>query len=106
MKYKNYYKILGLASAKASDDEVKSAYRHLANNILLQLWQAQAISVEQLLEHGDFPFADELLQSIKSQREQLEQGKVPDGLSPELMAKVQQGANMQAVEQMRGAMAA
>ena len=82
------------------------AYRHLANNILLQLWQSQAISVEQLLEHGDFPFADELLQSIKSQREQLEQGKVPDGLSPELMAKVQQGANMQAVEQMRGAMAA
>ena len=30
MKYKNYYKILGLSSAKASDDEVKSAYRHLA----------------------------------------------------------------------------
>ena len=30
MKYKNYYKILGLASAKVSDDEVKSAYRHLA----------------------------------------------------------------------------
>ena len=30
MKYKNYYKILGLASARASDDEVKSAYRHLA----------------------------------------------------------------------------
>ena len=42
------------------------AYRHLANDILMQLWQAQAISVEQLLEHGDFPFADELLQSIKS----------------------------------------
>lgn len=30
MKYKNYYKILGLSSAKASDEEVKSAYRHLA----------------------------------------------------------------------------
>ena len=58
------------------------AYRHLANDILMQLWQAQAISVEQLLEHGDFPFADELLQSIKSQKEQLEQGKMPDGLSP------------------------
>lgn len=82
------------------------AYRHLANNILMQLWQSQAISVEQLLEHGDFPFADELLQSIKSQREQLEQGKVPDGISPELMAKVQQGANMQAVGQLRGAMVA
>jgi len=82
------------------------AYRHLANDILMQLWQSQAISVEQLLEHGDFPFADELLQSIKSQREQLEQGKVPDGLSPELMAKVQQGANMQAVGQLQKALRA
>ncbi|MGN0032430.1 MAG: hypothetical protein ACI358_01420 [Candidatus Limimorpha sp.] len=82
------------------------AYRHLANDILMQLWQAQAISVEQLLEHGDFPFADELLQSIKSQKEQLEQGKVPDGLSPELMAKSQQGANMQAVGRLHSAMAA
>lgn len=80
------------------------AYRHLANDILMQLWQAQAISVEQLLEHGDFPFADELLQSIKSQKEQLEQGKMPDGLSPELMAQVQQGANMQAVNKLNNAM--
>ena len=82
------------------------AYRHLANDILLQLWQSQALSVEQLLEHGDFPFADELLQSIKSQKEQLAQGKVPDGLSPELMAKAQQGANMQAVGRLHSAMAA
>ena len=79
------------------------AYRHLANDILMQLWQAQAISVEQLLEHGDFPFADELLQSIKSQKEQLEQGKMPDGLSPELMAQAQQGANMQAVNKLNNA---
>lgn len=72
--------------------------------MLMQLYQSQAISVEQLLEHGDFPFADELLQSIKSQKEQLEQGKVPDGLSPELMAQAQQGANMQAVNKLNNAM--
>lgn len=80
------------------------AYRHLANDMLMQLYQSQAISVEQLLEHGDFPFADELLQSIKSQKEQLEQGKVPDGLSPELMAQAQQGANMPAVNKLNNAM--
>ena len=80
------------------------AYRHLANDMLMQLYQSQAISVEQLLEHVDFPFADELLQSIKSQKEQLEQGKVPDGLSPELMAQAQQGANMQAVNKLNNAM--
>lgn len=82
------------------------AYRHLANDILMQLWQSQAISVEQLLEHGDFPFADELLQSIKAQKEQLEQGNVPDGISPELMAQAQQGANMKAVGQLQRAMSA
>lgn len=75
------------------------AYRALANDMLMQLWQAQAISVEQLLEHGDFPFADKLLQSIKSQREQLEQGQMPEGLSPELLQQAQQGADMGAVQQ-------
>lgn len=82
------------------------AYRMLANDMLMQLWQQQAISVEQLLEHGDFPFADELLQSIKSQKEQLQQGKVPDAISPELMAQAQQGANMKAVGQLQQAMRA
>ena len=81
------------------------AYRHLANDMLMQLWQAKAISVEQLLEHGDFPFADELLQSLKSQKEQLAQGQVPDGISPQLMQQVQQGANMQAVSRLHNAMA-
>lgn len=86
-----------------TESTLTPAYRHLANDMLMQLYQSQAISVEQLLEHGDFPFADELLQSIKSQKEQLEQGKVPDGLSPELMAQAQQGANMQAVNKLNNA---
>ncbi len=30
MKYKNYYKILGLKGPKSTDDEIKSAYRKLA----------------------------------------------------------------------------
>lgn len=73
-------------------------YRTMANEMLMELWKAQAISVEQLLEHGDFPFGDELLQSIKAQREQLEQGQMPEGISPELAQQAQQGANMQAVQ--------
>lgn len=75
------------------------AYRALGNDILMQLFQAQAINVEQLLEQGDFPFADSLLQSIKSQKEQMQQGQMPQGLPPELMAQAQQGADMQAVAQ-------
>lgn len=81
-------------------------YRQFANDVLMQLWQQQAISVEQLLEHGDFPFADELLQSIKSQKEQIEQGQMPDAVSPQVMAQAQQSANMQAVNQLHRAMTA
>ena len=72
------------------------AYRAINNDMLMKLWEQKAISVEQLLEHGEFPFADELLQSIKSQREQLREGKVPDGLSPELAQQVQQVADTDA----------
>ena len=74
------------------------AYRMLANDMLMQLWQAQAISVEQLLEHGDFPFADDLLQSIKTQKEQLEKGETPEGLSPQLAQQIQQGTDMESAQ--------
>ena len=69
------------------------AYRAMANDFLMQLFEKQAISLEQMLQAGNFPFADALLQNIKSQKEQLEQGQVPEGLSPELMQQVQQGVN-------------
>lgn len=82
------------------------AYRQLANDVLMQLWQSQAISVEQLLEHGDFPFADDLLQSIQSQKEQMQQGQLPQGISPQIMKQAQQGANMQAVGQLHQALQA
>lgn len=81
------------------------AYRMLANDTLMQLFNQKAISIEQLLEHGTFPFADELLQSIKSQKEQLEKGQTPEGVSPHLLHQAQQGADMNAVNQLAGAMA-
>lgn len=87
-----------------SESTTTPAYRQLANDILMQLFQSQAISVEQLLEFGDFPFADELLQSIQSQKEQLQQGGIPQGISPQLTRQVQQGANMRTVNQLRQAL--
>lgn len=87
-----------------SESTTTPDYRMLANDFLMQLWQAQAISVEQLLEYGNFPFADELLQSLQSQKEQLEQGQAPDGISPALLKQAQQGANMDAVAQLHQAM--
>lgn len=81
------------------------AYRQMGNDILMQLWNAQAISAEQLLEFGDFPFGDDLLQSIQSQKEQLEQGVTPNGIPQQLMAQAQQGANMDAVNMAHKALA-
>lgn len=81
-------------------------YRQLANDFLMQIWQSGQISLEQLLEHGDFPFADELLQSLQSQKEKLQQGQVPEGLSPQMQQQVQQGADMNAVNQAYGMLTA
>lgn len=78
-------------------------HRQLANDFLMEIWRAGQISVQQLLQVGDFPFADELLQSLQSQQEQLENGQTPEGLSPEVLQQAQQGANMDAVNQMYNA---
>lgn len=113
---KKYINIAGKSSAILYDpDKVRDVdydisvqetqetpvYRTLANDFLMQIWQAGQISLEQLLEFGNFPFADQLLQSIQSQKESLRQGQVPEGLPPQLQQQVQQqaAANPQAVAQ-------
>lgn len=80
-----------------SESTSTPAYRQMANEFLMEIWKSGQISLEQFLQHGAFPFADELLQNIKSQQEQLEKGQRPDGLSPELLARAQEQANPQAM---------
>ncbi len=118
---KQTYEIAGRAGTEVEYDPMKirdvemdvsivqsqatPAYRAYANDFLMQLFNAKAVSLEQMLQAGDFPFADTLLQSIQSQKEQLEQGQVPEGLSPELMQQVQQGVDpekMQLLQRMMG----
>ena len=48
------------------------SYRMLQNDILMQLFQSGAVTVEEMLENGAFPFADRLLQSIKSRQQQMQ----------------------------------
>lgn len=45
------------------------AYRAIANDYLIQFWQAGQITAEQLLKFGDFPFADALLQDMLAKQE-------------------------------------
>lgn len=81
-----------------SESTTTPAYRQIANDFLMQLWQSQAISVEQLLQYGDFPFADDLLQNIQSQKEQVKQGGILDGVSPQIMQQAQAQADPKAIQ--------
>ena len=74
-------------------------YRSMANDFLMQIWQSGQITLEQMLEHGDFPFADELLQSIQSQGEKMAQGQPVDGIDPSVADKVRQVGDIPAVNQ-------
>ncbi len=73
------------------------AYRQIANEFLLQIWKSGQINLEQLLEHGDFPFADELLQSIKTQQAEIQQQGTVSGIPQQIQQQAAQGADMDAV---------
>lgn len=46
------------------------SYRAVMNDFLMRLWESGAIDTKQMLETGNFTFADELLQSIKIKEEE------------------------------------
>lgn len=90
------------------------AYRQISNDILLQLFQAQQITLEQMLDCGAFPFADKLKRHLARAREEAQQqqammqqaqaqgqpqppqqGGVAQGetIPPDIMAQVQQQSN-------------
>lgn len=48
-------------------------YRAINNELLMQLLNAQQITIKQLLEAGSFPFADRLLQLIEGDEQQMQQ---------------------------------
>lgn len=70
--------------------------RMFANDFLMQLWQKGAISVQQLLKNGDFPFADGLLQNINSAQEATEAGipQVQQNISGAIPERVNAASEM------------
>lgn len=50
-------------------------YQMVMNDFLMQLFQAQAISVKQLLENSSLPFAKRILESIKRDEAEIEQAQ-------------------------------
>lgn len=80
------------------------AYKERGNEWLMQLLQNGLITLEQMLDVGKFPFSEQLKQAISAQKEKLEKGQVPSGMDPSLVNQVQQGADMDAVNQLYNAM--
>lgn len=52
-------------------------YRAINNDLLMQLLNAQQITLKQLLEAGSFPFADRLLQMVESNEQEMQQMQQP-----------------------------
>lgn len=55
-------------------------YRMIANDYLMQFFQSGAITIEDLLEFGTFPFADKMLQNIQARQAEMQaaqQGQIP-----------------------------
>lgn len=92
---------ISIAQSKAT-----ASYRDNLNEFLVQLYKDGAINVKQMLKVGKFDFGDALLQDIEAQEAQLEQGHIPNGISPEIMQQVQQGANPKAMEMLKRMQAA
>ena len=69
----------------------------------MQIWQTGQISLEQLLEFGDFPFSDDLLASVKSMKEQAMQGQQPS-IPQELRQQVASQSNPQAEAALQNAL--
>lgn len=75
------------------ESQSSPAYRQLANSFLVEIWRSGQINLKHMLEVGDFPFADQLLQMIASEEERAAQGQPqqmvpPSQQSPELQQQI------------------
>lgn len=75
------------------------AYQMIANDFLMELFRANALDVKTMLENSSYPFATKILEAIKRKEEQAAQGAPMNGISPELLAGLQQAGQEQSPEQ-------
>lgn len=76
--------------------------RMLINNDLKEYWSRGAITLEMLLQCGEFPYSDALLQALRAAKEQAEEQGAPQGLPPEILQQVEasSGSNTDAAMRM------
>lgn len=64
------------------------AYQMLANDFLMQLFQAQALDVKTMLENSSYPFAKKILEAIKRNEEQAANNQPMQGIPMELLGQL------------------
>lgn len=80
--------------------------RMMANDLVKELWQAGAITVEQMLRHGYFPGSEEILQELEAARESAEaQDGAVRGLDGGSVRSLMESADPEAVGMARRALA-
>lgn len=74
------------------------AYQMLANDFLMQLFQAQALDVKTMLENSSYPFAKKILEAIKRNEEQVANNQPMQGIPTELLEQLAEEAPNNAVK--------
>lgn len=85
-----------------AESSASPVYRSMSDQFLVELFKSGQINIEMLLENGSFPFADRLLQSIKANKEQLEQGNTPTAIPTEVMQQVEAASNPDVLAMLQG----
>lgn len=77
---------------KGTDSPV---YRQMIDETLMQLLEGQYIDLEMFLENTNMPFASQLMDTLQKRKQQMQQGKAPQGqaISPEMLQQMNQQIN-------------
>lgn len=73
------------------------AYQMLANDFLMQLFQAQALDLKTMLENSSYPFAKKILEAIKRNEEQAANNEPIQGIPMELLEQIAQARSNESV---------
>ena len=66
------------------------AYQMLANDFLMELFRSRAVDIKTVLENCSFPYARKILEAVKRNEQQLQQGSPMEGIPPEMLQQLQQ----------------
>lgn len=78
--------------------------RMMLNDMVKELWMAGAISAEQMLSLSYYPGSEQILQSIQSNKQAVEQGNEVQGIPMEQMSAINGQVDQNAVDKTRQAL--